>query len=89
MAVGAEEPHLSDTLIFLRIQILIRLRQKFKGRIHTGNGIVEPLPYIVDIPGRGHNTCGDFQRMEHVPVLCSVSSLVCVIGAYIVVPQRE
>ena len=54
MAVAAQEPHLGHPLFFERKIRLVEVFKDSQCLVRSGQGIVESLPYIVDIPGSSH-----------------------------------
>ena len=89
MGVAPEKTHFGNPLVPELIFRRVETVQYGKSHIHARDAVVEPLPYIIDIPGSGQDAGGNLKGVENVAVLSSVATLVGIVGTHVIVPKRK
>ena len=89
VTVSSQEFHLADAGIALGIFLCAHVVEHLKCRVRAGNGVVEALPHVGDVPVGGHDSLLDLKGVEHVAIFRTVASLVGIVAAYVEVPHRE
>ena len=88
VTVGTQKLHLCRTLLNLRI-VLVGIHQHIHRERDTRQILIHSVPDIVIRPILGCDTYAHFHNMELTTVRLVRATNVCIVGAGVIIPQRE